>query len=51
MTKRYVRIREVRREEIDLQLLAHALLRLARERLNEADTTAEKPKAPEHDDD
>jgi hypothetical protein len=51
MTKRNIRIREVRREEIDLQKLAHALLRLARERLAEADAMAEKPKAAEHEDD
>ena len=50
MTK-HIRIREVRREAIDLQKLAHALLRLARERLAEADATTEKPAASEHQDD
>lgn len=49
MTK-HIRIREVRREEIDLQKLAHALLRLARERLAEGDAT-ETPAASEHEDD
>lgn len=50
MTK-HIRIREVRREEIDLKLLAYALLRLARERLAEADATTGPPAASEHDDD
>jgi len=50
MTK-HIRIREVRREEIDLQKLAHALLRLARERLAEGNATTETPTAPEHEDD
>ena len=41
--KRNIRIREVRREEIDLQKLAAALLRLAREQAAEraADVTDE----------
>ena len=50
MTK-HIRIREVRRDEVDLQRLAHALLRLARERLAEEQPPAETPEAPEHGDD
>lgn len=37
-----IRIREVRREEIDLEKFAAALLRLAREQLAERDATAAK---------
>ncbi len=38
-----IRIREVRRDEIDLEKLAAALLRLAREQLSERDAAAPKP--------
>jgi hypothetical protein len=48
MTK-HIRIREVRREEVDLQKLAHALLRLARERLSQSQSTTETSAASEHD--
>jgi uncharacterized protein YijF (DUF1287 family) len=49
MTK-HILIREVRREEVDLQKLAHALLRLARERLSQSQPTTDTPASPEHDD-
>ncbi len=38
-----IRIREVRRDEIDLEKLAAALLRLAREQLAERRAAAPKP--------
>ena len=49
MTKRNIRIRELRRDEIDLQKLAHALLRLARDRLADVEPKGSPPEASEPD--
>ena len=48
MTRR-IRIRAVERQEIDIDKLAEALLRLARERMAEADANLAGPKSAERD--
>jgi hypothetical protein len=49
MTRR-IRIRAVERQQIDLDKLAFALLRLASDRLAERDQSAKVEKAPEPSD-